>query len=164
MTDTTPASGPASGGFDSWPTGRLLSTAARLVERTWEEQLRTHGMTHAGLIALHTLADGPHSQRDMARACQVTDQTMSRTVERLEREGFVSRETDPRDERRLRVRITDTGHEIYRRLLALERDDTSLTAGVSDPGALRRLLLELIRSRQVHRDRTESEGGPGNRA
>ncbi|PTR27581.1 MarR family transcriptional regulator [Rhodococcus sp. OK519] len=135
--------------FDAWPTGRLLSTAARLVEHSWEEVLRAHDITHAGLIALHTLTDSPRSQRDMARACRVTDQTMSRTVERLERSGFVTRTTDPSDERKLRVTLTTTGRDTHTRLLALEQDDTSLTAGVSDPQALRDLLLELIRTRQM---------------
>lgn len=135
-------------GFRSWPTGRLLSTAARLVEHSWEEVLRAHGATHAGLIALHTLTDGPRSQRDMARACRVTDQTMSRTVERLERGGFVTRATDPGDERRQRVSITASGRDTYSRLLALEQDDESLTSGVSDPAALRALLIELISARR----------------
>ncbi|MFM1726155.1 MULTISPECIES: MarR family winged helix-turn-helix transcriptional regulator [Rhodococcus] len=135
-------------GFRSWPTGRLLSTAARLVEHSWEEVLRAHGTTHAGLIALHTLTDGPRSQRDMARACRVTDQTMSRTVERLERGGFVTRATDPGDERRQRVTITPSGRDTYTRLLALEQDDESLTSGVSDPAALRALLIELINARR----------------
>lgn len=134
--------------FDAWPTGRLLSTAARLVEHSWEEVLRAHGLTHAGLIALHTLADGPRSQRDMARECRVTDQTMSRTVERLERGGFVARATDPGDERRQRVTITGSGRDTYAMLLAREQGEQSLTAAVSDPQALRTLLLELIRARR----------------
>ncbi|BCN44077.1 MULTISPECIES: MarR family winged helix-turn-helix transcriptional regulator [Prescottella] len=152
MTEPAPNRPPETGGFDTWPTGRLLSTAARLVEHSWEQVLRAHGTTHAGLIALHSLTDGPRSQRDMARACRVTDQTMSRTVERLERGGFVTRATDPGDERRQRVTITASGRDIYTRLLALEQDDDSLTAGVSDPPALRALLIELIRARHEPAD------------
>ncbi|QCQ91051.1 MarR family winged helix-turn-helix transcriptional regulator [Rhodococcus sp. SGAir0479] len=136
-------------GFESWPTGRLLSTAARLVEHAWEEVLREHDVTHAGLIALHTLTSGARSQRDLARACQVTDQTMSRTVERLARGGFVQRETDPADERRVRVTITDAGRDTYAQLLAREQDDAALTAVVSDPAGLRRMLVELIRARRA---------------
>ena len=148
MSQPDPTRPAAPGGFDAWPTGRLLSTAARLVEHSWEEVLRAHGTTHAGLIAMHTLTDGPRSQRDMARACRVTDQTMSRTVERLERGGFVTRATDPGDERRQRVSITASGRDTYTRLLTLEQDDESLTSAVSDPAALRALLIEMIRARQ----------------
>ncbi len=57
-----------SDGMDQWPTGRLLSTAARLVEHSWEDILRSQNMTHAGLICLHTIAGRPASQRDIAKA------------------------------------------------------------------------------------------------
>ncbi|AUM19191.1 MULTISPECIES: MarR family winged helix-turn-helix transcriptional regulator [Rhodococcus] len=134
--------------LESWPTGRLLSTAARLVEQAWESTLRAHGLTHAGLVALHTIADGPRSQREIARACRVTDQTMSRTVEHLERSGLVTRTVDPADERRMRVQITESGNELYRAMIKLERTDAQPTAVVSDPGTLRSLLIELVRSAQ----------------
>ena len=135
------------GGIESWPTGRLLSTAARLVEQSWHDVLHRHDVTHAGLLALHALTDGPRSQRDIARSCRVTDQTMSRTVERLERSGYVTRDTDPGDERRIRVAVTASGRRLFQRLVDIERDDSSLTAGVSDPDRLRGLLVELIRNR-----------------
>ena len=54
-------------GMSDWPTGRLLSTAARLVEHAWVEVLDELGLTHAGLIVLHVLGEGPFSQRDLAR-------------------------------------------------------------------------------------------------
>jgi DNA-binding MarR family transcriptional regulator len=130
----------------SWPTGRLLSAAARLVEQAWERMLRERGLTHAGLIALHAVAAQPRSQREMARACHVTDQTMSRTVEHLVRGGFVTRKIDPADERRMRVQITPAGLDTYRKVLELERSGAGPAVGVSDPEALRRLLLELVRS------------------
>ncbi len=123
-----------SDGMDEWPTGRLLSTAARLVEHSWEAILRSQNMTHAGLISLHTIADRPASQRDIAKASRVTDQTISRTIDRLERAGYVTRETDPLDERRKRVAITESGRAIYRRLLTLEKEDAALTAAVGDVG------------------------------
>ena len=94
----------------SWPTGRLLSTAARAVEHAWAEALATLGVTHAGLIALHLLRDGPLSQIQLARSAHVETQTMSRTLERLEREGLVSRAPDPDDRRRHTQRF-QLGHQ-----------------------------------------------------
>ena len=38
-----------------WSLGRLLSTAARLVEHDWNHWLARHDLTHAGFLALHTL-------------------------------------------------------------------------------------------------------------
>ncbi|UYP19097.1 MarR family transcriptional regulator [Rhodococcus sp. Z13] len=142
--------------LDAWPTGRLLSTAARLVEQAWEQTLRQRGLTHAGVIALHAVAQRPLSQREMARACRVTDQTMSRTVDHLVRGGFVTRAVDPDDERRMRVEITPAGLAEYHRALKVERDDTADGASpvaVSDPATLRRLLLEIVRAHNTPRDR-----------
>ncbi|RDB45583.1 MarR family transcriptional regulator, partial [Tsukamurella tyrosinosolvens] len=70
-------------GIVQWPTGRLLSMAARLVEHAWEGVLREYDISSAGLVVLHVVSTGPASQRDIARVARVTDQTASRTVERL---------------------------------------------------------------------------------
>ncbi|MGC0364186.1 DNA-binding MarR family transcriptional regulator [Rhodococcus sp. 27YEA15] len=140
----------SSDGLDGWPTGRLLSTAARLVEHSWEKVLRSQDMTHAGLIVLHSIVDGPASQRDIAKNARVTDQTMSRTVDKLERAGFVTRDTDPRDERRRVVAITSQGRQTYERLLALEEHDAALTDGIGDVDALREQLLRLVRSPELN--------------
>ena len=127
----------------SWPTGRLLSTAARAVEHAWAEALATLGVTHAGLIALHLLRDGPLSQIQLARSAHVETQTMSRTLERLEREGLVSRAPDPDDRRRHVVARTDAGAEAWSRAQDLERDVLpELTA--SDE--MRRGLIAVIRA------------------
>ena len=75
----------------AWPTGRLLATAARATENRWHAALDGLGLTHAGLVALHLLDDGPLAQADLARAARVEAQTMSRTLDRLERAGHVRR-------------------------------------------------------------------------
>jgi DNA-binding MarR family transcriptional regulator len=147
-------------GFDEWPTGRLLSTAARLVEQSWSELLESHGVTHAGLIALHTIRNASLSQRDMARASRVTDQTMSRTVEKLARSGMVERKSDPSDDRRVLVSITDSGREMLATVIASEREDSALHS-VSDPDALRDQLLQLVRDLSGSRKPATESGGVG---
>ncbi len=149
----------SSDGLDDWPTGRLLSTAARLVEHSWEKVLRSQDMTHAGLIVLHSIAGGgAASQRDIAKNARVTDQTMSRTIDRLERSGYVTRDTDPRDERRRVIAITDAGRLTYERLLTLEKEDAALTVGVGgDVAALREQLLRLVRSPGLTATREQQE-------
>ncbi|GLZ36974.1 MarR family transcriptional regulator [Actinokineospora sp. NBRC 105648] len=128
----------------SWPTGRLLSVAARLVEHSWQEFLAARGLTHAGLITLHLLADGPRAQRALAHGAKVTDQTMSRTVERLARAGFVERETDPVDRRRTLVATTEAGRAVHREALRAEREDPQVLGAVRDYEAFRLQLVDLI--------------------
>lgn len=134
--------------MEDWPMGRLLSTASRLVEHAWIEALAERGLTHAGLIALHLLGDGPLSQTDLARRARVENQTMSRTIDRLERVGYVQRAADEADRRRLLVSRTAEGESAWAATHELERD---VFPDVDDPAGLRAGLLAIIRSSSEQR-------------
>ncbi|GAA1341107.1 DNA-binding MarR family transcriptional regulator [Arthrobacter roseus] len=98
--------------MDQWPTGRLLSTAARLVEHAWNERLSSIGVTHAGVIGLGVLADeGPMTQARLAQNVHVQAQTMGKTLARLENHGHVSRVRNDLDRRSHMVSITAAGTE-----------------------------------------------------
>jgi DNA-binding MarR family transcriptional regulator len=129
------------GPMASWPIGRLLSTASRLVEHAWLDGLDSLGLSHAGLVALHLLGDEPASQTELAERARVENQTMSRTLDRLEREGYIVRERDPRDRRRHSVSRTPAGDRAWEAARTLESD---VFPELSDPAALRSALLELI--------------------
>ncbi|TFC52930.1 MarR family transcriptional regulator [Cryobacterium sp. TMT1-21] len=131
-----------------WPTGRLLSTAARLVEHAWVEALDRLGLTHAGMIALHLLGSGPLSQTELAHAARVQTQTMSRTLERLEREGYVVRTRDEHDARRHSVARTDAGTAAWEKSRTLEAD---LFPALENADAMRDTLLQIISASSAHR-------------
>lgn len=129
--------------MEHWPTGRLLSTAARLVEHAWAAALESRGLTHAGVVALHFLDAGPLNQTDLARLAKVETQTMSRTIERLERLGYVRREADTRDRRRLIVTRTAAGDAAWASTRSLEAE---LFPALAEQERLRADLLQIIRS------------------
>jgi DNA-binding MarR family transcriptional regulator len=128
----------------SWPTGRLLSVAARMVEGRFDAVLAGLDLTHAGMIALHHVVDAPLAQRELAVLCRVTDQTMSRTTERLERSGFIRRYSDERDRRRTLVAITPAGRKVLRAARREERESDALLGGVEDYDHFREQLIALI--------------------
>jgi MarR family transcriptional regulator, organic hydroperoxide resistance regulator len=128
-------------GTADWPTGRLLSAAARSVEHAWQLALAGIGVTHAGLIVLHLLEAGPAAQKDLAASARVSVQTMSRTLDRLERDGFVERTVDEADRRRSAVSRTAAGTAVFARARSLEDD---VFPALDDPEALRRLLLQIL--------------------
>jgi MarR family transcriptional regulator, organic hydroperoxide resistance regulator len=128
-------------GAEDWPIGRLLSTAARVVEHAWAERLAELGLTHAGLIALHLLQGGPSGQTELARAAHVQLQTMARTLERLERLGHVTRERDTTDARRVLVAATPEGSAAFERARAVEAD---VFPEVPDPEGFRAALLRIV--------------------
>jgi len=129
---------------EDWSLGRLLSTAARLIEHDWNAWLATHDLTHAGLLALHALEGGPLTQRKLAAASRVEEQTMSRVVARLERAGYVSRERDPADRRRLVIARTTQGSEVFARVQAAGVSDHLVERWIDDPQQFRAELVRLV--------------------
>lgn len=127
--------------IDSWPTGRLLSTAARLVEHAWHESLENLGLSHTGLVALHHLGEGPLSQAELARCARVNNQNLSRTLERLETDGFIARVPSPDDARRRLVTRTPAGGAIWERAQHLE---ANMFPPAPETAELRRALLDII--------------------
>jgi len=134
--------------IEMWPTGRLLSTAARLVEHAWQEALKQRDLTHAGLIVLHLLDSGALDLTELSHRARVQAQTMSRTVDRLERAGLIARTNDPADRRRSHILRTEAGSEALEATRALEGE---VFPAVSDPELVRYSLLEIIHA--ASRDR-----------
>ena len=131
-------------GPESWSLGRLLSTAARLVEHDWNAWLADRGITHAGLLALDALADGPLTQRGLAAASRVEEQTMSRVLDRLERTGHVERRRDTVDRRRLVVSLTESGQAVLDEIRSADIADVLVAAHLDDPTAFRAELVRLV--------------------
>ena len=52
-----------------------------------EQLARQPDLTHAGLLALHALRSGPRSQRELAAASMVEEQTMSKVLDPLDGPG-----------------------------------------------------------------------------
>jgi DNA-binding MarR family transcriptional regulator len=126
---------------EQWPLGRLLSAAARSVERDWDERLRAIGLPHAALIAVDILIrTGPTGADTIARTARVQPQTMSRTLERMERDGLVERTPHPDDRRRRLVTVTEHGRRAWETARHIERevlpDDPTLRAALN--GLLRK--------------------------
>lgn len=90
------------------------------------------------------LADGPLSQTQLAARCRVTGQTMSRTLDRLERAGLVRRGSHPTDRRRSQVERTSQGATVLRTALHGQAGAESVFDRLQDPQRFRRDLLELI--------------------
>jgi len=136
---------------ETWPTGRLLSAAARLVEHEWNTHLARWDLNHASLAVLHVLTPGPMTQRELAAAVQVEDQTMSRTVERMERSGYVVRRRDDADRRRVVVTLTEAGRRTCLRASDIEVAEGYFADAVEDVEGLRRALVAVVRRRSRQR-------------
>ena len=151
-----------------WPTGRLLSTAARLVEHAWDDVLAAHDLTHSRVVTLHLLLDGPTTQRELARRAGVEEQTMGRILRGMEDRGQVARARDSADRRRTLVSVTDTGREALHVATGLSDEDPVLRVVERDgldPERFRAALLGLVQHFAARRwpDAPEAQVRPGPR-
>ncbi|KNC19254.1 MarR family transcriptional regulator [Arthrobacter sp. RIT-PI-e] len=130
--------------LEQWPTGRLLTTAARLVEHAWNERLVDIGVTHAGVIALGVLGDqGAMTQASLAQIVRVQAQTMGKTLARLEGRGHVQRVRNDLDRRSHLVSISPAGREVLVAAADIER--TLIAGGGLVSEELRKHLQGVIR-------------------
>lgn len=130
--------------MDRWPTGRLLSTAARLVEHSWNEKLGAIGLTHAGVIAIEVLYNsGPMTQAQLAQLVRVQAQTMGKTLSRLEAHGHIVRQRSTSDRRSHVVSLTERGTEAV--MAAADMERSVLAAASIDPDLLRQELQAVVR-------------------
>ncbi|MGC5627084.1 MarR family winged helix-turn-helix transcriptional regulator [Georgenia sp. Z1344] len=129
-----------------WPTGRLVSAVARRAERELDARLVGHGLSHATMPILATLLPWPRSQRQIAALIGITEQTLSRHIVALERQGHVRRSTDATDGRRRLVELTEHGRatmtDVVPRLREATAGERALDAG--ETAALRTLLLKMV--------------------
>ena len=63
-------------------------------------------------FALRAIDGGAESASELGRRLAVSKQAAAKTIAALEALGYVSREADPHDARRKRLRVTARGHEM----------------------------------------------------
>ncbi|WP_104181558.1 MarR family winged helix-turn-helix transcriptional regulator [Arthrobacter sp. B0490] len=129
--------------LEEWSTSRLLTTAARLVDHAWNERLLDIGITHAGYTTLAVLSrQGTMTGAKLALAVHVQAQTIGKTIEKLERQGFISRIRDSIDRRSQRITIAPAGVEALAKAEDIER--TLMMGEGLESHELRNLLRGII--------------------
>ena len=79
------------------------------------------------------LLRGAMSQRQLSEACGVEGSTLSRSLDRLETEGFVRREPEPDSRRQVRVCLTDRGRAVAEQIAAAyAREDQVICGNLSE--------------------------------
>ncbi|MFP3463679.1 MarR family winged helix-turn-helix transcriptional regulator [Arthrobacter globiformis] len=127
---------------EQWGPHQLLSMAARLVQRRQDQALAELGLTHAAVIALQGLLDGPLNQEELAADIKVRSQSIGRVLARLEGAGLVARESSSLDRRHNEVSITEAGRQALEAARKAEQD--ALPPDVVEGTALGRELARVI--------------------
>ena len=102
---------------------RLRRAYHSLHRRANAELHERFGVTADQFVVLSLLAerDGV-SQQEICSRCYSDPSTMGALVRRMERRGWVRRETDPHDGRARNVHLTDVGRRLQQRLWSAAAD------------------------------------------
>tara|TARA_R110002124_G_scaffold109676_2_gene262749 strand:+ start:15321 stop:15770 length:450 start_codon:yes stop_codon:yes gene_type:complete len=140
--------------------GYLSNWAARLFTRALERRLAPTGLTTAYMPILFALADGGAlTQKSLARRAAVEQPTMAATLKRMERDGFVLRQADPRDGRSALVSLTARARQHLASVEATADalNDMSMAAlAPAERQALRWQLLQVIAALEADEEAARS--------
>jgi len=105
--------------------GYMINYLARLFGRALERRIQRYGLYPGQFPALLALWEREGiSQAELCRLVQVEQPTMANTLNRMERDNLIRRESDPQDRRRALVFLTE-------RARALEVEVTAEARGVN---------------------------------
>jgi DNA-binding MarR family transcriptional regulator len=144
--------------------GYLVNRLARSLAGQLAEELRPAGVgIGQWAILLFLWARDGMSQAELARVVAIEPPTMVRTVDRMVRDGLVTRESDPRDARVSRIYLTPKGRALRDELVPKAAAVNAARLGrltAREASELRRLLGKLAEPSLIRADRTGRGGNP----
>jgi len=128
--------------------GYLLNRTARLMANELAERLRPAGVAIGQWsVLLFLWARDGLSQAELSRLVAIEPPTMVRTIDRMVRDGLVTRMPDSDDRRLSRIHLTERGWSLRDELvpLAMAVNDAILQRLTANEGrTLRRLLTKVL--------------------
>lgn len=149
--------------------GDLMHVVFRRLRRRWSAQLEPLGVTPHQVRALRGVAEGAGGGigsgagtraasrpvadddagvrlRDLAERLRIAPRSATDVVDQLESRGLVERAADPADRRAVRIRLTDAGRGLLRRVHGARRTEAADFFAVlapADRAELARLLARV---------------------
>ncbi len=126
------------------PLPRVVVLTGKAIRAYFEDALAEAGASLATWVVLSGIDRGRwDNQRGLARDLRIEGATLTRHLDRMEREGLIVRTRDARDRRQVRAELTPRGRELHDRLTAIAaKTGRRVCDGLSDreQATLRRLL------------------------
>lgn len=122
--------------------GREITRTAKTVERaltTGVERQKVSAVAVRTLMSVRLEDGGPLQLQRLAEEAGVTRANASAELVRLEADGLIVRRPDPHDGRRIRAKLTRSGHHQLHRWIKLGRNAIDDALGTLDPGQRQRL-------------------------
>lgn len=129
------------------PAMMILNQVLHLTMRRSLHILEEYGLKPGQVGTLMTLSkNGGLSQREVAKAIGVTPPSITVSLQKMEKQGYIMRRPDEKDQRIIRIEITDKGRSCVALIeKVVEQVDAMLFEGMSaeEKMLFRRLLLQM---------------------
>jgi DNA-binding MarR family transcriptional regulator len=102
---------------------------ARFINQLLRQQLFCGPVTVQQCYTLEALMEGPKSMKTLAGEVALHQSTLTRIVEKLEKQNLVRRTRKKNNQRSVEVQITEPGEETY---LFLKRESMQMISGLLD--------------------------------
>jgi DNA-binding MarR family transcriptional regulator len=124
--------------------GTIISTMGRMMDRALDAGLKQHGVTFGQWpILLFLWAEEGVSQRELGRLVAIEDATITRTIDRMVRDGLVERRPHPTDRRQHAIYLTPRGAGLRDLLIPIAINiNTSATRRLT-PETIKQLIVTL---------------------
>lgn len=138
--------------------GSILSTTGRLMDRALGARLKEFGVSFGQWpILLFLWAEEGVSQRELSRLVAIEDATITRTLDRMVRDGLVERRPHPTDRRQHTIFLTPHGAGLRDKLIPLAIEVNEQATRRLRPETVAQLILTL---RMIKHDiEGRNEGG-----
>ena len=106
-------------------------------------------------FAIRAIATGADSASELGRRLSITKQSAAKTIAVLQERGYVTRDPDPRDARRKRLRVTELGFDVLRQGEAIFdelRDQWAGRIGAAELAGIEDHLTALVGTQPVRFD------------
>ena len=111
---------------------------------------------------LLALRSGDMSQKQLAKLMNVTPPTITAAVRQIEKEGYIVRHPDEKDQRVMRISITDKTKQYQDKLMKVADEMDSMVfegMSVEEQILLKRLLIQVRDNLQDAQQKAENENG-----
>jgi len=102
--------------------GYLLAQAGLKVNEEFHQYIKSQGVALLTWRILASIHNEPTSVNELAKRVLVNQSTLSKALDRLERDELVSRSRDATQHRRVNVSITPKGTEIVDKLIPIANE------------------------------------------
>jgi DNA-binding MarR family transcriptional regulator len=128
-----------------------LQVLSKHLDRLREAALAAHGLQNWGFKTLHMLRRGGAPYRatpgQLAAQLGMSPAAMTNRLDALELEGYVKRQHDRDDRRRVLVTLTEAGHQVWQQAIGDQgrvEEELINQLGADDQDRLQRLLRQLV--------------------